>query len=44
MPYFLVKNMTSKAIMYMQESDKNGLWFDIGPNQVSAKLNRLFPW
>ncbi|RXG50928.1 hypothetical protein Avbf_09560, partial [Armadillidium vulgare] len=32
MPYFLVKNSTSKAIMYMQESDKNGLWFDIGPN------------
>ncbi|KAB7494446.1 Vacuolar protein sorting-associated protein 13C [Armadillidium nasatum] len=22
--------------MYMQESDKNGLWFDIGPNQCEA--------
>lgn len=41
MPYFLVRNLTTKRLRFMEENDKMDLWNDLEPQQVSCRRRSL---
>lgn len=41
MPYFLIRNLTTRPLKFMQENDKVELWYDIHPQQVGSVCSKV---